>query len=316
MPTPAIQRTCPVCEEKSAREILRKGELRLVQCAACAMVYASPVEAGLVSGAFYDDLASGFYLSPDKLQSDYAPVRFARELRLLRRFCPRGKILDVGCSSGAFLFHAQQKYPGDYETLGVDVAGAALDYAAEKGVPVRKGSFLDMDFANATFSAVTFWATLEHLVEPARHISKAASVLEMGGCCFVLVPNFASLAVRFLGAKYRYILPQHVNYFTRATLQKLAARQPNLETVYLGSTHFNPLVLWQDWRHRVPATDADRVRLLLRTTGYKQNPALAPFKFGLTLVERTLGAQFLADNLVLVLRRRDPHSNIASPGQV
>jgi SAM-dependent methyltransferase len=316
MSTPAIQRTCPVCGEKNAREILRKGELRLVQCASCAMVYASPVNANLVSGAFYDDLASGFYLSPDKLQSDYAPVRFARELSLLRRFCPRGKILDVGCSNGAFLFHAQQRFPGDYETLGVDVAGAALDYAAGKGVPVRKGLFLEMDFKNEAFSAVTFWATLEHLVDPAAYLSKAASALQPGGCCFILVPNFTSLAVRLLGAKYRYILPQHVNYFTRATLQKLAAREPGWQTIYLGSTHFNPLVLWQDWQNRAPVSDADRVRLLKRTTAYKQNPALAPFKFGLTLVERVLGAQFLADNLILVLRQSQTHSNIASSGQV
>ena len=309
MSATAIERSCPVCGKSGAVEILRKGEVRLVRCAGCAMVYANPVEAALASGAFYDGLGPGFYVAADKVEGDYAPVRFARELRLLRRFCPRGHIIDVGCSNGAFLYQVNNRFAGDYETLGVDVAGAALDYAAAHGVAVRKGSFLDMDFERQMFAAVTFWATLEHLVEPAAYLTKAAEILRPGGHCFILVPNFGSIAVRLLGAKYRYILPQHVNYFTAATLQKLAAHRHSLEVVHVGSTHFNPIVLWQDWKSGAPVSDADRISLLKRTTAYKQKTSLKPVRFALCLVERALGAALLADNLVLVLRKREASSS-------
>lgn len=41
--------------------------------------------------------------------------------------------------------------------------------------------------------------------EPKLFLQKAASILKPGGLCFILVPNMNSLAIRLLGAKYRYI---------------------------------------------------------------------------------------------------------------
>src|SRR5436309_1674340 len=103
----SVHRACPVCESRIATPHWRKGELRLVRCEDCGMVYANPVSEVLASGKFYDDAGADYYLSPAKLESDYADVRFERELRLFRKFCARGAVLDVGCSSGAFLFQLQ-----------------------------------------------------------------------------------------------------------------------------------------------------------------------------------------------------------------
>jgi hypothetical protein len=45
--------------------------------------------------------------------------------------------------------------------------------------------------------------------------------------------------------------------------------------------------------------------LLRRTTRLKQNRWLAPLRWAYTGVERTLGGLGLADNLAMVLQRRD-----------
>jgi SAM-dependent methyltransferase len=111
------------------------------------MVFVNPAPAGMASGEFYDTEGADYYLSPDKLESDYADVRFVRELKLFREFCLRGAVLDVGCGSGAFLFQLQKRWPDAYKTLGTDVSGAPLDYAESRGVPVARGNFLKMDFA-------------------------------------------------------------------------------------------------------------------------------------------------------------------------
>ena len=269
------------------------------------MVYANPVEPQLASGAFYDRLSVPFYLSPDKLEGDYAPVRFERELRLFRAYCPSGAVLDVGCSTGAFLFQLKSRYAGDYTVTGTDVAGAALDYAGSRGIEVIREPFLNFAFGEQRFDAVTFWAVIEHLVRPKHFLRKAATVLKPGGCCFILVPNLKSLAVRVLGARYRYIMPDHVNYFTAATLKQFAASEPAFEIIRLGSSHFNPLVILKDFRAgtaRVP--DEERARLLKRTTAYKQNPLLRPLKWAYSGVEHMLGELGLADNLFAVLRKR------------
>jgi 2-polyprenyl-3-methyl-5-hydroxy-6-metoxy-1,4-benzoquinol methylase len=297
-------RDCPVCGHKEAEAYLQKGELRLVRCGHCGMIYVNPVPAEFASGEYYDRAGGDYYLSAAKLESDYAAVRFERELRLFCRHCQGGAVLDVGCSSGAFLFQLNQRFPGCYQVLGTDVSGPPLDYAESRGVAVVRGSFLEQDFGCRQFEAVTFWAVLEHLAAPQQFLAKAASVLKPGGLCFVLVPNMRSLAGRILGARYRYVYPQHLNYFTTATLTKLV--EERFSVIEAGTTHFNPVVIWQDWRGRGrEISNRERAQLLQRTTAYKQKRWLRPVKALYGLAERTLGVLNLADNLVLVLRKRD-----------
>lgn len=308
----SLHRCCPVCADNQATPCLSKATLRLVRCRRCAMVYADPVPSEFVSGAYYDAVGDTYYLSAAKLESDYSPVRFERELRLFRRYCPRGRVLDVGCSSGAFLFQLRSRAPGAYDILGTDVSGPALDYAEARGIPVRRGDFLQMDFAGAPFDAITFWAVLEHLAQPRLFLEKAATLLKPEGLCLVLVPNFQSLAVRLLGSKYRYIYDQHLNYFTRSTLRQLA--QPRFRLLAAHSTHFNPVVIWQDWRSGGrPVSNPQRAELLRRTTAWKQNPLLAPARFLYRWVESVLGVAFLADNLLFVLQPLSQSQMAAEP---
>jgi 2-polyprenyl-3-methyl-5-hydroxy-6-metoxy-1,4-benzoquinol methylase len=260
------------------------------------------VPATFATGEYYDLAGTSYYLTPAKLESDYAPVRFERELRLLRHHCPSGAVLDVGCSTGAFLYQLTTRFPGSYQATGTDVSGPALDYAESRGVPVRRGDFLNQDWADTRFDAITFWAVLEHLAQPGAFLQKAHALLRPGGWCFVLVPNFNSLATRLLGTKYRYVYPQHLNYFTTRTLHKLAGN--HFEVAQVTFTHFNPVVILQDWRsggRDVPNTE--RAELLKRTTGLKTKPWLKPLKWAYTGMEKTLGAAGLADNLVMVLKK-------------
>jgi len=303
--TTLVRRICPLCEQENASPFMEKGALRLVQCRDCSMVYANPVPGEIASGQFYDRMSVPFYLSTDKLESDYAPVRFERELEWFRTYCRSGGVLDVGCSTGAFLFQLNTRFPGDYTVTGTDVAGAALDFAQSRGIEVVREPFLDCDFGGRRFEAVTFWAVIEHLTQPGKFLGQTAALLRPGGYCFILVPNLQSLAVRWLGASYRYIMPDHVNYFTARTLERFAARNPAFEIVRSSQSHFNPAVLIQDFRRRTErVADQERARLLKRTTAWKQNPFLRPARWVYGCVERLLITMGLADNLVLVLRKK------------
>ena len=295
-------RPCPVCSATDAGPLWQKADLHLVRCDRCGMVYANPVPAEYASGQFYDETA-GYYLSPSKLEGDYSPVRFKRELRLFRRHCVGGEVLDVGCSSGAFLFQLQRQFAGAYKALGTDVSGPSLDYAKSRGIPVVRGNFLEHDFAERRFEAITFWAVLEHLFEPGRFLEKAVTLLKPNGMCFVLVPNLNSLAVRLLGPKYRYVYPQHLNYFTKTTLHRLAAAA-RFRVVETRFTHFNPAVIWSDWRNQgKEVSNNERAALLQKTTRLKQNPVLSPARALYGMTEAALGTLGLSDNIAVVLRR-------------
>jgi SAM-dependent methyltransferase len=178
-----------------------------------------------------------------------------------------------------------------------------LEYAEGRGVAVVRGNFLEQEFGQKQFDAVTLWAVVEHLLEPKQFLAKAWSVLKPDGLCFVLVPNMKSLAARLLGARYRYLYPQHLNYFTKATLLRLV--EPRFSVVEFNSTHFNPVVIWRDWRGGgKDVSNRERAELLQRTTSYKQSPLLRPARALYAFTEKALASLNMADNLALVLRRR------------
>jgi len=298
-----VVRNCPVCGRNQARAWLEKGALKLVRCDECSMLYANPVPAEFASGQYYDEAGAEYYLSPAKLESDYAAVRFERELRLFRKHCASGSVLDVGCSSGAFLFQLSRRFEGAYEVMGTDVSGEPLDYAESRGIPVARGNFLTQDFGGKQFDAVTFWAVIEHLLEPRKFLEKAARLIKPGGLCVVLVPNMKSLAARLLGARYRYIYAQHLNYFTAGTLKQLV--EPKFSVLAVRFTHFNPIVIWQDWRRGGrEISNQERGELLKRTTAYKENPLMKPAKALYKLTEAGLATLGLADNIAMVLRQK------------
>jgi len=295
-----LTRDCPLCQGVEADPWLRKLTLQLVRCRRCSMIYANPVPEEMATGNFYDQAGSE-YLTPEKLESDYADVRFERELKLFRSFCPRGSVLDVGCSSGGFLYQLKKRFPNDYTVLGTDVSTEPLAHAAKMGVPVVNGEFLNQTF-DGKFDAVTFWAVMEHLSEPKLFLQKAAAILKPGGHCFVLTPNMKSLAVRLIGAKYRYIFPEHLNYFTPQTMKKFMELEFTVDR--MKSTHFNPLVIWKDFRGgERDISRAERVKLLKKTTSYKQSKWMRPVKAAYQTSEGVLAAFNLADNVAAVGRK-------------
>jgi 2-polyprenyl-3-methyl-5-hydroxy-6-metoxy-1,4-benzoquinol methylase len=296
-----LNRACPVCGRTDSRPFLVKNDLQLVICNSCSMVYINPIRSFMATGEFYDH-AGQEYLAPDKLGSDYADIRFERELRLFRSHCQSGSVLDVGCSSGGFLYQLNHRHPGDYQILGTDVSNAPLAHAASMGVPVLKGSFLDQTF-DRQFDAVTFWAVMEHLADPKAFLEKAAAILKPGGLCFILVPNLGSLAIKILGKKYRYIFSEHLNYFSPATLRKFLA--PRFTVAELRSTHFNPLVIWQDFRgsgREIPRSE--RAALLKKTNAWKQSPGMLPARLAYRTSEQVIARFLLADNLAVVARKK------------
>ncbi|MFO1461742.1 MAG: class I SAM-dependent methyltransferase [Verrucomicrobiota bacterium] len=231
-------------------------------------------------------------------------MRYQREIALLRSVCARGSLLDIGCGTGGFLEQLRGRYPDAYTLTGYDVAGPALEHARGLGIEVHRGSLTRLKDQGRTFDAITLWAVLEHVPNPVETVEIASCLLKPGGALLALVPNLDSLAVRLLAGKYRYILPQHVNYFSGATLRRLLSDAGGLVEVGIRGTHFNPLVIAQDFRRSgrlVP--DADRARLLQRTNAYKQSALLRPMHWLYRGLEWGLARVRWTDNIVAIGRK-------------
>jgi SAM-dependent methyltransferase len=137
----------------------------------------------------------------------------------LHRILPPGPVLDVGAGDGtlveAFVRHGR-------EAVGLE------PYAS--GPHIRNAELEDVD---GTWSAVIFWHSLEHLRQPARALSHAATLLSPGGTLIVAVPNATSLQARAFGDRWLALdLPRHLVHLSPpALLAKIEALGLRVERV-------------------------------------------------------------------------------------
>ncbi len=301
-PNEILQRSCPACQQASADLFWEKSSSKYLKCRCCGMVFIGEVAQSFVSGQFYEDRTESFYLSENKLKSDYDPVRFQREWRLFRSWVPSGKVLDVGCSTGGFLKGLQES--GNYDVAGTDVSQGALDQAEKIGIRVIRDAFLELQEIGNSYDAITFWAVMEHVSDPEAFLRKAGSLISPSGICIILVPNLHSLAIRCLGVRYRYIMSEHLNYFSAHSLRYLVERVGGWKVEQVTSMHFNPVVFLQDaLKPREEVPDSERANLLKRTNRWKRSGWMSPLKAVYQGIESFLAAGLAADNLVMVLRK-------------
>ena len=109
-----------------------------------------------------------------------------RAAPIARRVGTGGRVLDLGCRTGALTSH----YLDGNEIVGVDVDREALVAAAKLGIATV---FADLDeplpFPDAGFDVGVVAELLEHLQFPGRLVEEAARVLRPGGRIVGSVPN-------------------------------------------------------------------------------------------------------------------------------
>jgi SAM-dependent methyltransferase len=91
----------------------------------------------------------------------------------------------------------------------------------------------EVENVDGNWSAIIFWHSLEHLRQPARALSHAATLLASGGTLVVAVPNAASLQARAFGDRWLALdLPRHLVHLNPpALLSKIEALGLRVERV-------------------------------------------------------------------------------------
>jgi len=135
----------------------------------------------------------------------------------------RGKLLDVGCGSGAFLVKMKE--------LGWDVVGVEPDRLAVKvarehfGLSVYEGVLEEVGLPENEFDAITMNHVIEHLYDPIATFKECRRVLKPGGRLVAITPNIESLGARLFGEVWRgWEIPRHLYPFSPSTLQTLAEK--------------------------------------------------------------------------------------------
>jgi SAM-dependent methyltransferase len=158
-----------------------------------------------------------------RLLARLAPSRAAIVAREIRHLPARtgGRLLDVGCGSGAFLTHMQAL---GWRVAGVDPDPAAIAQARGAGLAVTQGTVSDLrpEGNGGGFDAVTLSHVIEHLHDPGGDLRLLYELMRPGALLWIATPNLDGLGLRRFGADWLGLdPPRHLVLFTRASLERL-----------------------------------------------------------------------------------------------
>lgn len=138
-----------------------------------------------------------------------------------------GRLLDVGCASGALLRHAAER---GWEARGVEIAPDAVAHARAMGLDVFHGDLLAARLPAGHFDLVYMGDVLEHAADCRAVIDEVARILKPGGLLYLRGPITThslarSLALGASRALGRTLVlrevPYHLWEFRPAPLRRL-----------------------------------------------------------------------------------------------
>ncbi len=131
-------------------------------------------------------------------------------------------VLDIGCSSGMFMYHLKDKVK---EIIGIDFDITASEYASKKcNCKTYSTDITETPIEEESIDVICCFQTLEHLKEPIKFINTIKKYLKKDGKIMIEVPNTNDAMI------YTYDLPNHFEfyfhkahlyYFTEDSLKRL-----------------------------------------------------------------------------------------------
>jgi SAM-dependent methyltransferase len=244
---------CPLCGHASPKKWLvapdrfhgRHENYRLVRCPGCWLVWQSDPPRAEEMHLHYTDS----YHRLISAAGETSPHRWQGHKKILTQFKQGGALLDLGCSSGAFLEFVKGE---SWKLSGIEMsADCARRAETRTGARVFVGDILDAPFPQESFDVITCFDVLEHLYEPLKVMTKVREWLKPGGVFYVQVPNIDSAEARVFRTYWHGLeLPRHLFHYSPASLKFLAEsaglREVSLETQRNPAVGTSLRYIWDD----------------------------------------------------------------------
>jgi 2-polyprenyl-3-methyl-5-hydroxy-6-metoxy-1,4-benzoquinol methylase len=219
---------CPVgCNTTLEDTAIQLAEGVLRRCTACGQLLSSATEAQYLRSLGRFDTSAGT-LPDARSQSRHdknSSRRLSNLLAVLGRPSSTVRLLDVGCSSGAFLHSALRL---GFSAEGVEPSADAAQTARAAGLKVFTGYLEQAQFPDASFDAITLIEIVEHLRDARSLLQECARILKPGGVVLVTTPNAHSWTARAMGARWAGFslndMGGHISFFNPHSIGLLATR--------------------------------------------------------------------------------------------
>ena len=226
-------RRCPICDSEKA-EILHRQHLvvmddyplpssfDVVLCSACGMVF----NRNSATQKDYDDFYARFsvHQTPAESVEGDIPVWEVSRLQSLAEIAAgcvvgeRGRILDVGCSSGGLLNNLASR--GFTRLVGVDPSPVCVAHVRSKGIEAHQGGANDLPPDIGHFDLITLTGVLEHIEDVRATIASLVPFCSHGGRILLEVPDAVRYA-DYLHSPFQDFNTEHINHFCCRSLCNL-----------------------------------------------------------------------------------------------
>lgn len=217
--------TCPLC--RSALNQLRHqvAGWKIVECRRCQFVYVNP---RLEKTELLNLYASNYFNNKEVGYFNYTeskPLRKKNFRKWVHDALPHVnthknvKALDVGCAAGYCL--------EVFKELGWQPYGIELDKQLVKSLRENGFSIFDIPLLNIStaekFDLIALFDVLEHLTDLQENMGRLHSLLTDEGVVVLVTPDYGNWQRKIFGKNWFQFKPiEHINYFSRKTLHKLA----------------------------------------------------------------------------------------------
>ncbi|VVB99046.1 Ubiquinone biosynthesis O-methyltransferase [uncultured archaeon] len=232
---------CNLCESRDARPFLKamdfliktEKEYSLVKCRKCGLVYLSPRPRNLMLLYGADSYAHYSIAPPNEktgivkvIVSTVRPawklfirMVFGEDIWELERL-EKGKLLDIGCSSGTYIYGMKSN---GWEVTGIEPSKFAAEKARYLGLNVINSTFEKAEIAGqGKFDVITMKQVIEHVPYPSKALGKVHRILRKGGILVVDTPDIGSWEYMLFGKNWGSLeVPRHVTLFDKSTLRRM-----------------------------------------------------------------------------------------------
>lgn len=133
------------------------------------------------------------------------------------------KLLDLGCSSGAFLNSARTL---NFNAEGIEPAKLAAETAIQNGLKVHIGTIQELDLPKQSFDVITMFEVIEHLQDPTPVLREARELLKPNGIMVIGTANTDSWTNKVMKNRWEYYDLQkhggHISFFNTNSIRLVA----------------------------------------------------------------------------------------------
>jgi len=226
--------SCPLCENDSSHQKHKIGSWKIIQCDQCEFVFVNPrLEKSellkIYSSNYFDNKEVGYshYTENKTLRKENFQKWVSDAIPFIKHNSSL-QALDVGCAAGYCLEVFRQL---NWKPFGIELDKELAVSLGGNGYSIFDEPLIQLK-TNEKFSFISLFDVIEHLTDLKENMAMLHTLLEDDGVVVLVTPNYGSWQRKLFKKKWFQFKPiEHINYFSRQSINKLATEN-GFQVVY------------------------------------------------------------------------------------